>query len=160
MLELGKLHLQLALKGAGAIREDAQNQFRAGHHPAFQGLLQIALLGRGKIAVGQHQVGLQRRHDLAQFLHLAGAYQRSGMQRPRSGKQRPGRFHAGGTGEFAEFGGIAVPVIALPNMQQDRSPPGLKSLEEQILLWRQPATPNRGRGLGLCLDLPGPGLGP
>ena len=58
MLQLGKLHLQLALVGTGALGENIENQPGAIHHPALQFLLQVAFLAGTEGVVEHDHLGL------------------------------------------------------------------------------------------------------
>ena len=46
VLQLRKLHLQLALTGAGVAGKDVQDQLRPVDHAAGQGVIEVAQLGR------------------------------------------------------------------------------------------------------------------
>ena len=69
--ELGHLHLQFALAGAGARGEDVQNQRRAVHYLQAQGLLEVFLHHAGELLVEDDHIGLRGLTAQAQLFRLA-----------------------------------------------------------------------------------------
>jgi len=63
--------------------EDVQNQLRSVQYAARQCGFQVAQLCRRQVVIKEHQVGLNRRGDAGNLLHLAGANQPSRI-RPRA----------------------------------------------------------------------------
>jgi hypothetical protein len=73
VLELSQLHLELALVGLRALREDFQDHLGAVEHARLQFFLQVALLRRRKRMVDQHEAGVEALHRAADLLDLATA---------------------------------------------------------------------------------------
>jgi hypothetical protein len=71
---LGELHLQLALVGAGAVGEDVQDQLGAGHGPAAQALLEIALLARRQVVIDDQEVGIVGEQCACELCELSLAH--------------------------------------------------------------------------------------
>ena len=57
VLELGELHLELALGRAGVVGEDVEDDRRAVDHRDVELLLEVALLARQQLVVAGHEVG-------------------------------------------------------------------------------------------------------
>ena len=103
--ELGQLHLQPALAGAGTLAEDLQDQAGAVEHLAAPGLLKVALLHRAQGVVDDGERRLALADQGGELRHLAGAEQR---RRPRLRQRHDllghhvkfyGARQAGGLGE-------------------------------------------------------------
>ena len=119
VLELRKLHLQLALEGAGTLGEDVQNERDAVQHPATETGFQVAFLSRRQRMIEDHDLGVLGCYLLAQFLELATPDEMRRLRGPlatRDGSHRPG---AGGHREIGEFVKIVATATALKcNMNQ------------------------------------------
>ena len=103
VLQLRQLHLQLPFAGACMAGEDVQNQLRSVQYAARQCGFQVAQLCRRQVVIKEHQVGLNRRGDAGNLLHLAGANQPSRI-RPRAPLEQLGSHHsAGACHQFAKF---------------------------------------------------------
>jgi hypothetical protein len=72
--ELGELDLQLALVAAGTVGEDMQDQLGAGHGPAAQAFLEIALLPRRQVVVDDQEVGVVGGECVCELCELSLAH--------------------------------------------------------------------------------------
>jgi hypothetical protein len=71
VLQLGQLHLGLALAAAGVLGEDVQDQRGPVDDLDLHHAFQPPKLARGELAVADHGVGAGRRHDAGQLASLA-----------------------------------------------------------------------------------------
>ena len=65
MLQLCKLHLQLTFEGACPVREDVQDELRAGQHANIKRFFQITLLGRRELVIDDEQIRMRVGNDTA-----------------------------------------------------------------------------------------------
>ncbi len=90
--QLRQFDLHAALAGAGARRENIQNELRAVDDPRADRLFQIALLRGREVVIEDHHVGMNGSGFRRQFLHFALPDQRGRLG------ARPGLDHAGADG--------------------------------------------------------------
>ncbi len=69
--QLRQLHLQLALHGAGALREDVEDERGAIDHADAEGAAQVPLLDGRERIVGDHEIGALPLRQGLDLLHLA-----------------------------------------------------------------------------------------
>jgi hypothetical protein len=103
VVELGQLHLQFSLAGAGALGEDVEDEARAVQHLGGDDLLQVLLLGGREVVVEDDGVQTLALGGLGDLLHLAAADERGGVAaRPALDE---GELHraAGGLGEAPQL---------------------------------------------------------
>ena len=84
MLEAGELDLQLALVGAGALREDVEDHVGAVVYQHFFAALgkrplEVAHLRRRELPVEDHDLGRVQAQRIADLLHLARAREGLGV---------------------------------------------------------------------------------
>ena len=75
VLQLRQFHLQTAFGGAGAAREDIENQLGAVDDLDAGGAFKIALLGGREIVIDDQDVGLRGFGEFLQFLDFSVAQQ-------------------------------------------------------------------------------------
>ncbi len=80
--------MELPLACSGAHGENIQNKLGAVNYPAIEGALKVPLLSGSQLLVEKHDVSLEGRDQLRQFLYLSGADER-GRLRGRSGLDEP-----------------------------------------------------------------------
>src|SRR6187402_3553826 len=73
VLELGQFDLRLALPALRVLAEDVEDHRRAVDDLDLHDVLESATLARGELRVGDHGVGAECRHDVAELLSLAAA---------------------------------------------------------------------------------------
>ena len=73
VLELGQLDLELALGRVGVAGEDVEDHRGAVEHGQVELGLEVALLARGQLVVGDHEVGVRGLQLRLELLDLAGA---------------------------------------------------------------------------------------
>ena len=71
VLELGQLHLELALGRVGMVGEDVEDDRRAIDDRHVERLLDVALLARQQLVVAGHEVGVAVLDRLLELLELA-----------------------------------------------------------------------------------------
>ena len=110
--ELRELHLELALVGPGAIGEDVQDEFGTGHHPAFQTLFEVALLGGRQLVVEDHQIGLRRAHHAAEFGELARSKEPARVRRVPRRRHRRRAHQVRRAHQLLELVPVRVGIVA------------------------------------------------
>ena len=103
VLQLSKLHLQLALVAAGALGEDVENQACPIDHAPIKRPLQIALLCRCERMVEDDDFDVVRLAGEAQLLGLAAADEQRGIGAGPAPRQHHGGMGARALREQAEF---------------------------------------------------------
>ena len=103
MLELREFNLEFALFGAGALRENIENQRRAIQNFAAENFFEIAALSGRKFIVENHRVHVVRAAMFRKFLRLASADECSGDGRFQFLRPVADDFRARAGGEFVEF---------------------------------------------------------
>ena len=113
MGELRELHLQMALVGAGPIREDVQDQFRARHHPALEASLEVALLRRrqGFFVVEDHDVGACSGDFRREFFHFANTQEPARMRLVATSGHDPGAHQGRRTHEFEKLRPMRIALV-------------------------------------------------
>lgn len=115
MLQLGKLHLQLALGALGPAGEDVKDQGHAVNHTALQVAFQVALLGGRQFVIEQHDIGAVLCCCGGNLVGLAAAGKKAwiGPTAPaldQSDDIQPGRFGQAleFLGTFCVFRGVEI----------------------------------------------------
>src|SRR4029077_8608567 len=103
MLQLRELHFQLALKAAGALREDVEDQAIAVEHAPFGELLEVAFLARGQRMIHQDHVRFARVRQLPELLRLATAEKVARIGPVTAAGERRDRQRAGRYGQLPEL---------------------------------------------------------
>ena len=103
VFELRQLNLQLAFTAAGVAGKDIQDELRAVDHPRIDFFFNIALLGRRKLVIDEHQVGINGSHSAGNFLQLAFADERGGIRPVTMLNEFAGNLRAGGSHQLAEL---------------------------------------------------------
>ena len=108
VLELGQLDLELALRRAGVVGEDVEDDRRAVDHRHVELLLHVALLARQQLVVAGHQVR-PRGFDLALHLvELASPQIAVWVRAVAPLHDLPGHRHAGGAQQLAQLRQIGL----------------------------------------------------
>ena len=131
VFKLGKLDLQLALEGTGALGENIEYQFRACHHATAHHPFEVALLGRCKLLVDQDQVRRVAGHCRAHFLRLAFAHQEPRVPVPAPGENVQDDIDPRGPGQFAELARIEALGAPKLDVQEYGVAPGRETIEKQ-----------------------------
>ena len=103
VMQLREFNLQLALAGAGALRENVENQRSAVEHLAIEHDFEIAALSGGKFIVKNDGVHVFPAAMLGEFSGLAAADERGGKGRLQFLRAVADDFAAGGGGQFGKF---------------------------------------------------------
>ncbi len=103
VLELGQLHLQLALGAGGMGGEDVEDHRRAVDDRHAELLLEVALLARAQLVVAGDHVGVALVRGLLCLLDLAGAQVGVGVRRVASLDHLPHDFHPGCAQQLAQL---------------------------------------------------------
>ena len=103
VFELGELDLHLALGRVGVGGEDVEDQRGAVEHRDVQRGLEVALLARGELVVGDDHVGVVLFEQGLELVHLAGAEIEVRMLVVTPLGEHPDRCGAGGAQELLEL---------------------------------------------------------
>ena len=103
IIQLRQLHLQLAFAGARVHGENIQDQLRAVNHAGADALLHIAQLHGSEIVVHDHQRDVAQLGFGANFVELAAADERGGIERFAHLQHAAGNFRAGAFGQLVQF---------------------------------------------------------
>ena len=104
IIELRKLHLELAFAGARVRGEDIENQLGAVDHAAARALFHVAKLHGREIVVHDHQRHVARMRFGANFLELAAPHQRCWIERIAHLQERSCDMRARAVSQLLEFG--------------------------------------------------------
>ena len=122
ILQLGKLHLQLAFVGVGAAGKNIQYQPGAVDNTGLQRPFEVSFLHWRNGGVDHHQLGPVVFHRCCYLLDLAGTEKSGGMWTGDIGKHDFRHFGAGGNSEQADFlrTGIVRFAAIKPDMNNNR----------------------------------------
>ena len=101
--ELGQLHLELALHGAGPLGEDVEDERGAVDHPHAERAAEVALLDGRERVVGDHEVGALALRERLDLLDLPLAEVEAGGRGPPVLGRPPHHEGAGRLGEPPEL---------------------------------------------------------
>ena len=108
VLELGELDLELALRGVRVGGEDVQDHRGAVHDRGVERLLEVALLARRELVVGDDDVRVGRLDRALQFLDLAAAHVGVRVRRRAVLHRRADDVDPGGAQQLAQLGEIVA----------------------------------------------------
>jgi hypothetical protein len=91
---LRQFHLQLAFTAAGVAGKNIQDELGAVDDARVDFIFNIALLGRGKLVVDQHQVGMDGSDSAGNLLELALADERGRIRTVAMLDEFAGNFRA------------------------------------------------------------------
>ena len=111
--QLGQLHLQLGLVGAGPGGEDVEDQLGPVHDPALELLLEVGALVGGELLVEDHEGGAGLAHQGPQFLDLPFPDQRRRVGRGHLLRQPAHHHRARGVGEPGQFIQVLGKVVGV-----------------------------------------------
>ena len=104
VLELGELDLELALGRVGVAGEDVEDHGRAVEHRQVERRLEVALLARGQLVVGDDEVGVRRLQQRLELLDLARPEVEVGMRLVADLHHVADGGDAGGPQQLAQLG--------------------------------------------------------
>jgi hypothetical protein len=108
VFELGQLDLHLALGGVGVAGEDVEDQRRAVQHRHVELGLEVALLARGELVVGDDDVRVGLLEQGLELVHLTGAEVQVRMRLVALLRQLPHGGDAGRPEQLLELGEVFV----------------------------------------------------
>src|SRR5688572_3152273 len=123
MLQARELHLQLALAGLRALREDLQDQLGAIEHAALQRLLQVALLPGRELVVEHYGGGVELLGGAQVLCDLARAGIQLGIRPAAPAADQPVPRHPGALHQAHDFfNALRVAGVAEVEAYDDRRP--------------------------------------
>ena len=102
-MQLSQLDLQAALRRSGTAGEDIQDQEGTVDHPAGQGVLQIALLGRGELPVKNDEIACRIGGQPGELLQTARPDTGGGVRTLPLLHQAADDLGPGRAGQFLQF---------------------------------------------------------
>src|SRR4051794_19947989 len=157
VVELGQLHLRLALLALRVLGEDVEDQRGAVDGLDLELVLEVAQLARRELAVEDHRVGAGGADDLAEALDLAAADVRRGVGLVAALVDRVEQLGAGRLRQRGELGHGVLGVLDRPlgpdADQDDPLQPELAVLDlgDVLELGAEPRHPSQGVALGEVL---------
>jgi hypothetical protein len=106
VLELGELDLQLALGRVRVAGEDVEDHRGAVEHRQVELGLEVALLARGQLVVGHHQIGVRGLQQRLELGDLARPEVEVGVRLVADLHYVADRGHAGRAQELAQLGQV------------------------------------------------------
>ena len=103
VLELGQLHLQLAVAGGRVLREDVEDELGAVDHPQLHALAEVAGLRGGQVLVDDHEVHVVLEGADDQIVQLAGAEHGPGVDPGPGLGHHVDDLDAGRAGQLAQL---------------------------------------------------------
>ena len=103
VIQLRELHLQLAFAGARVAGKNIENQLGAVNHARADAFLHIAELHGSEVVIHDHQRHVPHFGFDADFIELAAAHQRGGVQSVAHLHHAAGDFCSGAFGQLGEL---------------------------------------------------------
>ncbi len=111
VLQLCQFHLQFALVGTGALRENVQNEPGAVQHATLELPLKVTLLAGAQCVIENHQFRFVQLHLVEDFLHFTGAYEGAGVGHVATAHDKGHGVAARGQHKLFELAGILALIF-------------------------------------------------